>query len=132
MEKGRDVGAPKRHVRFGDTEYELVFNNFTAMTVEDIYDERYGHPEKGYYDVLTELAVPKHRALMAVAYAAILAGGGKVTWEEFAEKFQLTDIVGLRETLQGAVLESLPEDDGKAAKAAKKKTTKKPATPGAD
>ena len=107
--KGRDVAAPERFVKFGDKEYKFVFSNATARMVEDIYDERYGHPEKGYYDVLNELAVPKHRALMAVAYAAIVAGGGEVTWEEFEERFQLTDIVGLREALQAGVLESLPE-----------------------
>lgn len=109
IDKGRDVSAPERLIRFGDQEYKLVFNNATARTVEDIYDQRYGHPEKGYYDVLNELAIPKHRALMAVAYAAILEGGGKVSWEEFEDRFRLTDIVGLKDQLQAAVIDSLPK-----------------------
>lgn len=110
-DKGRDVSAPERYVKFGDTEYRLIFNNRTARIVEDVYDQRYGHPEKGYYDVLNELAVPKHRALMAVCYAAILVGGGQVTWEDFEDAFQLTDIQGLQEQLQSAILESLPQED---------------------
>lgn len=111
IDKGRDVSAPERYVSFDGREYRLLFNNTTARIVEDVYDQRYGHPEKGYYDVLNELAVPKHRALMAVCYAAIKAAGGDVTWDAFEESFQLSDISGLKEALQAAVIDSLPSGE---------------------
>lgn len=109
--KGRDVSAPVRHVTFGGKSYPMVYNNTTARIAEDVYAEYYGHPEKGYYDVLDELAVPKHRAVMAMAFAAIRAGSPEVTWEEFDEKFRLTDIEGMRHAIQQAVLDSLPDPE---------------------
>ena len=121
--KGRDVAAPQRHVRFHGKSYPMIYNNTTARIAEDVYADVYGHPELGYYDVLDELAVPKHRAVMAMAYAAIRAANPEVTWEAFDAAFALTDIEGMRQAMQQAVLESLPEpeeagDDAKNAAAA--------------
>ena len=132
--KGRDVSAPVRHVTHNGRTYPMVYNNTTARLVEDVYADIYGHPEKGYYDVLDELAVPKHRAVMAMAYAAIHAADPSVTWEEFDASFRITDIEGMREAMQSAVLESLPdpEDDGEAknADAAPEDRSPTPDTPG--
>ena len=114
--KGADVSAPVRHVKFDGAEYPMVYSNRTARIVEDVYAEEYGHPELGYYDVLSELVVPKHRAVMALAYAAIRAGGAEVTFSDFDERFLITDIEGMRESMQAAVLATLPEADGDDAK----------------
>ena len=118
--KGADVSAPVRHVTFDGVEYPMVYNNRTARIVEDVYAEEYGHPEMGYYDVLSEVGVPKHRAVMAMAYAAIRAAGVDVSFSDFDEKFTITDIEGMREAMQNAVMETLPadEDDGKNPEAA--------------
>lgn len=111
--KGRDVAAPVRHIRWGGRSYPLIINNRTARICEDIYAEVYGKPEMGYYDILNELSIPKHRALMAMTYAAITAAAkdDAPSWEDFDENFQLTDIEGMREALQAAVVESLPEPE---------------------
>ena len=106
---GRDVAAPVRHVRWAGKGYALTFSNKTYRIMEDVYADYYGHPEIGLYDILAEIAIPKHRALMAAAYAAILAGGGEAEWQEFDEKFTLDDIEGFAEVMQQAILQSLPE-----------------------
>lgn len=110
--KGRDISAPVRRVSFDGVEYPMVYSNRTARIVEDVYAVEYGHPELGYYDVLSEIAIPKHRAVMAMAYAAIRAAGVEVSFAEFDEKFAITDIEGMREAMQSAVLETLPDSDG--------------------
>jgi hypothetical protein len=103
-------------VNWNGRRYEITFNNRTGRLMEDVYAEYYGHPEIGLYDILVEIDVPKHRALMAAAYASIRAGGGEVEWEDFDQNFNLGDIEGMREAVQGAILEALPtpepEEDG--------------------
>lgn len=116
--KGRDVAAPTRSVVWNGVEYRMVFSNQTARIVEDVYEQRYGRPDMGYYDALNELSAPKHRALMAFAYAAIVAGGGEVAWDDFDEGFTLDAFAGLTDMIREAVIESLPEDDGKNPEAA--------------
>ena len=117
--KGRDISAPVRHVTWNGQQYPMIYNNRTARIVEDVYAQEYGYPEKGYYDALAELAIPKHRAVMAMAYAAIRAAGVEISFEEFDERFAITDIEGMREAMQKAVLESLPDgNDVKNAEAA--------------
>lgn len=118
--KGRDVSAPVRHITFKGQRLPMVFNNLAARITEDIYEDKY-HRDIGYYGVINEMAIPKHRALMAMVYAGIVAGGADVTWEDFEENFKLGDIEGMTEAIRRAVVQSLPDedpdDDGKNAEA---------------
>ncbi len=130
-ERGRDVAAPERAIICDGKRYPLVFNNRTARLVEDVYDQYLGRGDLGYYDAMNELATPKHRALMAFMYAAIVSGGGNVAWEDFEKDFRLDDIEGMAATIRTAVVESLPEapeDEPKNAEAAPEDPT--PDTPG--
>ena len=134
-ERGRDVAAPERAILWDGRRYPMVFNNRTARIVEDVYEQQFRRGDVGYYDALSELGAPKHRALMAFAYAAIVAGGGDVSWEAFDEGFDLTVFEGMREQIQAAVLQSLPEgapeDDAKNGEAAPEETqAEAPDTPG--
>lgn len=132
--RGRDVAAPERAIIWNGKRYVLTFNNRTARLVEDIYDQHMGRGDLGYYDAMNELAVPKHRALMAFMYAAIVSGGGDVAWEDFEKDFRLDDIEGMAAAIRTAVADSLPEgseDDAKNAEAAPEEPTEQPTdTPG--
>lgn len=108
--RGRDVAAPVQYVNFDGNRYPMLFNNRAARITEDVYEEKLGR-DIGYYGVLAEAAIPKHRAIMAMVYAGIVAGGADVSWEDFEEKFQLTDIDGVLESIQKGVIQSLPDDE---------------------
>ena len=108
--KGRDISAPVQHVVFNGQRYPMIFNNRAARITEDVYSDQYGR-EVGYYTVLNEVAIPKHRAIMAVVYAGIVAAGADISREEFDENFKLTDIEGVTEAIRKGVLESLPDED---------------------
>lgn len=108
--KGREVAAPVTHVTFNGQRYPMIFNNRAARIVEDIYEEKYGR-DIGYYGVLAEMAVPKHRALMAMIYGAITASGAEISWEDFDENFKLSDVDGVTEAIRKGVVQSLPDED---------------------
>lgn len=108
--KGRDVAAPVKYVVFNGQRYPMKFNNRSARIAEDIYADKYGL-DIGFYGVLAEMAIPMHRAIMAMVYAGIVASGAKVAWEDFDENFKLTDVEGVAEAIRQGVMQSLPEED---------------------
>ena len=108
--KGRDISAPVQHVVFNGKRYPMIFNNRAARITEDIYSDVFGR-DIGYYGILNEVAVPKHRAIMAVVFAGIVAAGADVTWEDFDENFKLSDVEGVTEAIRKGMIESLPDDD---------------------
>lgn len=108
--RGRDVAAPVQHVVFNGQRYPMKFNNRAARITEDIYADKYGH-DIGYYAIINEVAIPKHRAIMAMVYAGIVAAGADVTWEDFEENFRLTDIDGVSQAIHKGVMQSLPDED---------------------
>ena len=112
IEKARDITAPYKRVTLDGQTYGLVFNNKAARVAEAVYEDEYGR-DTGYYDILQEMAMRKHRAMMAVLYGALVAGGAEMTWEDFDAKFTLASIDGFAEILRAGVIESLPDDDGK-------------------
>ena len=63
---------------------------------------------------MQQLAAGKIGAIMAVLYGALLSGGLKITWGDYAAKFKLTDIPGVKDKLLENVRKALPETDGKA------------------
>ena len=110
--RGRDMGAPIEHIDFHGARVPLKFNNRAARIYELLCNGIVG-----YYDIIAEVAVPKHRAIMAVIYGAMVAAGSAVTWAEFDEHFHLTDVPGVSEAILRGTMASLPtddpEDDGK-------------------
>lgn len=108
--RGRDVGAPVKHITIRGTTYPLVFNNHAARIAEDVYEEAYGK-DVGYHDILRALARGKYSATMALYYAALVAGGAEITWEEFDRDFKIDQIEGIREVLENGITQSLPTED---------------------
>lgn len=111
--RGRDVDAPVQHVTIDGQSYEMRFDNRAARVAEDVYEQQYGM-DKGYYDILAEMARKKHRAIEAVVYGAMVSGGHDMDWAEFDAKFTLGSLDAVREAIQTALIESLPDDDGNA------------------
>ena len=108
--RGRDMGAPIESISFRGERVPLKFNNRAARIAEDVYASEYGR-DVGYYDIIAEVAVPKHRAIMAVIYGAMVAAGSAVTWAEFDEHFHLTDVPGVSEAILRGTMASLPTDE---------------------
>lgn len=115
---GRDLDAPVQHITLDGVKYELKFNNRAARIAEDVYEEIYGKPEIGYYAIIDEAARSKHRALQAIYYGALVAGGTAMDWDTFDEKFTLSAIDGVADIIMKALSESLPPVDESAPNAA--------------
>lgn len=108
--KGRDVAAPVEYIQYDGKRYPMKFNNRAARITEDIYADKYGR-DIGYYAIISEVAIPKHRAIMAMTYAGIVAAGADIAWEDFEENFKLTDIEGVSQAIHKGVMQSLPDED---------------------
>lgn len=109
--KGRDLAAPVESITLGGVTYRLRFDNRAARTAEDVYEDIYNRPDKGYYDILGEAQQGKHRALQALYYGALIAGGATMSWEEFDRSFTLGSIDGMEEIILAALSKSLPPAD---------------------
>ncbi|MBR6571553.1 MAG: hypothetical protein IKK75_13980 [Clostridia bacterium] len=108
--KGRDIAAPMESVTFMGQRMPMKFNNRAALVAENVYADHFGR-DIGYYAIMTEAAIPKHSALMAMIYGGIVAAGAAVAWEDFEEHFRITDVDGVSEAVHRAVLRSLPDED---------------------
>lgn len=108
---GRDLDAPVKHITLGGVKYPLKFNNKAARIAEDVYQEIYGKPEIGYYAIIDEASHSKHRALQAIHYGALIAGGADMDWDTYDDLFTLTSIEGVEEVIMQALSESLPPAD---------------------
>ena len=113
IEKGRDISAPIDHLELGDEAFPLVFDNEAVRVAEDVYELQYGR-NLNFADIVRHLGAGKLGAIMAILYGALLSGAKasdtkKLTWKEFAEKFRLTSIPGIRELLMDNIQKALPE-----------------------
>ena len=109
-QRGRDVSAPVTHITIDGRRYALAFNNRSARIAEDIYEQVYGK-DVGYAEILAALAKFKYKAVMAMFYGAMVAGGAEIDWETFDEKFKLDSIDGIREIIAKGVIDALPKDN---------------------
>ena len=66
----------------------------------------------GYTEILKALANFKYKAVMAVFYGALIAGGAEMDWETFDNLFKLDSIEGIREIIVQGVVDALPKDSG--------------------
>lgn len=107
-QRGRDVAAPVNEITLDGKRYALVFSNKAARVAEDVYEQQYGQ-DVGYADILAALTKFKYKAVMAVFYGALVAGGTDMSWEEFDATFKLDSIPGIREIITKGVVDALPK-----------------------
>jgi len=106
--RARDINAPLSEVIIGEKTYKLVFNNRCARVAEDVYELHYGQ-DVGYSEILRSVAKVKIKALMAMFFGALVAGGSEMTWPEFDEGFKFDSIPGVKEAILRGIEASLPK-----------------------
>ena len=109
-QRGRDMSAPITHITLNGTRYKLAFTNMAARIAEDVYEQQYGQ-DVGYADILAALTKFKYKAVMAMLYGALIAGGTSMSWDEFDAAFKLDSIDGIRDIILKGVVDSLPKAD---------------------
>lgn len=109
-QRGRDMSAPITHITLNGTRYKLAFTNMAARVAEDVYEQQYGQ-DVGYADILAALTKFKYKAVMAMLYGALIAGGTSMSWDEFDAAFKLDSIDGIRDIILKGVVDSLPKAD---------------------
>lgn len=109
-QRGRDMSAPITHITLNGTRYKLAFTNMAARVAEDVYERQYGQ-DVGYTDILAALTKFKYKAVMAMLYGALIAGGTSMSWDEFDAAFKLDSIDGIRDIILKGVVDSLPKAD---------------------
>ena len=78
--RGRDMSAPITHITLNGTRYKLAFTNMAARVAEDVYEQQYGQ-DVGYANILAALTKFKYKAVMAMLYGALIAGGTSMRWD---------------------------------------------------
>lgn len=109
--KGRDLTAPKRAMTLGGKTYQLTFSNRAARIAEDVYEDVYHRADVGYFAILDEAGKSKYRAIQAIYYGALIAGGASMSFEEFDALFTLSGIDGVQEIIMAELSKSLPPED---------------------
>lgn len=109
--RGRDLAAPVKSITLDGKIYQLTFNNRAARIAEDVYEDVYHRPDKGYFDILGEAQKGKHRALQALYYGALIAGGAAMSFEEYDQHFTLSSIDGVEDIILAELSKSLPPAD---------------------
>lgn len=109
--KGRDLTAPNRTVTLGGETHQLTFNNRAARIAEDVYEDVYRRADMGYFNILDEAGKGKYRAIQAIYYGALIAGGTPMSFEEFDAHFSLASIDGVQEIIMAELSKSLPPED---------------------
>ena len=109
-QRGRDMSAPITHITLNGPRYKLAFTNMAARVAEDVYEQQYGQ-DVGYADILAALTKFKYKAVMAMLYGALIAGGTSMSWDEFDAAFKLDSIDGIRDIILKGVVDSLPKAD---------------------
>lgn len=114
---GRDLVAPRRRITLEGQTYDLAFNNRSARIAEDVYIDVYGvDPAKAsYMNVISEASNGRHRAIQAIYYGALIAGGCDMPWDQFDANFTYAAVEGVKEIIMQALSDALPPDDPNAA-----------------
>jgi len=109
--KGRDLAAPAQQLTLDGVQYKLVFNNRAARIAEDVYEDVYKRPDKGYFDILGDAGKGRYAAMQALYYGALIAGGAEMTFAEFDSRFSLGSVEGVSEIIMRELSKSLPPED---------------------
>lgn len=114
--KGRDLRANVKYITINGERLKMVFSNWAYMMVEDLYEEEFGK-DIGFEAVLKEATKGKLKAVTALTYCALKAGGNVLPeFTEFAQGFDLEAMATITGEVMEGVKDSLPEpdeDDGK-------------------
>lgn len=96
--RATDLTAPERTMTLGGVTYRCVFSNAAARYAEDVYADNYRLPTEkcNYMNILQEASGMRFRALQALYYGAIRAGGSRLSWEEYDSLFSLDAIDGFK------------------------------------
>lgn len=111
QQRARDISAPIQFITLDGQRYKLAFTNRAARVAEDVYEQVYGR-DVGYTEILKALSNFKYKAVMAVFFGALIAGGAEMDWETFDNLFKLDSIEGIREIIVQGVVDALPRDGG--------------------
>ena len=117
----RDIFKPVDSMELGGETYALAFDLNCFRVAEDVYELQYGR-SVNFGNIVRHLATGRIGAIMAVLYGALVSGGNQITWADFAAKFKLIDIPGVKDKLLSNISKALPETDG-----SKENPTKAPA-----
>lgn len=111
-EQGVDYAAVLKEITVGGVSYHLAFTNRTFRYIEDVYREQYGRIA-GLPQVLAELEAMSLSAVMAVFYAAILAGENESApdWDTYEQQFRMVDLPKVADTLIGMVDRAMPDEE---------------------
>ena len=109
--RGRDLTAPRCTVTLGGKAYQLAFNNRAARIAEDVYEDVYHRADTGYFAILDEAGKSKYRAIQAIYYGALIAGGAEMSFDDFDALFTLASIDGVQEVIMAELSKSLPPED---------------------
>lgn len=108
VQRGKDLAGAGMDIEYLGKSYNLVLTNKASLITEQVYEEEFGK-DIGFYAILGELQIPKHRALMAFIYGMLKANGVDTDWNEFMENFTITDIRTVAETIARLVTENMPK-----------------------
>lgn len=111
MEKARDLRPSILSIKWDGELMELKFNNTALAAAEDVYDNVYHKQPCHWSAILEDLIKGKAGAIMAVYYAALKGRLPELTWDEFEDKFHLTDIPEVSDVLAEAIKKALPENE---------------------
>lgn len=75
------------------------------------YEQRFGK-DVNVNEIISELAQQKTRAVMAMAFGAMISAGEKITWDQFSKSvFTFKDSAALTDAVATAVLHMYRQDD---------------------
>lgn len=115
--KARDLRAATKYITIGGVRLRMLFNNYAYYLAEDIYDREFGR-DIGFEAIIADASAGKIRALLALVYATVKAGGNEEklgTFQYFMENFDLEDMKSISADVIEGISETLPdvEDEGK-------------------
>lgn len=109
MEKAKDLQPSTLRLSWDGEMLELKFNNRAMALAEDVYENVYFKQPCNWTAILSDLIKGKAGAVMAVYYGALKVKKPELTWDEFDDKFRLSDIPEVSEVLAGAINQALPD-----------------------
>lgn len=109
--RGKDLRASIKYITIDGQRLKMVFSNWTYYMVEDIYEREYDR-DYGFERILQETTDGKFRGIIALAYAALKAGGNDVgSFKEFMNTFDIEAMTTVSEDIMEGVAETLPDVD---------------------
>ena len=77
--------AATEMVRLGDKTWQMDFDMGALAMAEQVYRQRFGQTQT-VYEIVEQIFEVQTSAIMALAYGALVSGGAKISWEQFAKE----------------------------------------------